>query len=60
MSDVNLEGSVFQERFLPTANHMRIARTFVKYIHFFANSASPEVISPYQPPTANPLDKFKR
>ncbi|XP_064612620.1 sphingomyelin phosphodiesterase 4-like isoform X2 [Liolophura sinensis] len=48
------------ERFLPTANHMRIARTFVKYIHFFANSASPEVISPYQPPAVNPLDKFKR
>ncbi|KAL4223981.1 sphingomyelin phosphodiesterase 4 [Mactra antiquata] len=49
------------ESFMPSNNHVRLVRLFLKHIHFFVNSCEPETnISGYQQMDASPLDEFKR
>lgn len=51
---------VFQEHFMPTMNHVKMVRLLVKYLHYFANSATLVVSSPYTHNIQSPLDQFKR
>ncbi|XP_059146024.1 sphingomyelin phosphodiesterase 4-like [Physella acuta] len=48
------------EHFLPTMNHVKMVRLLVKYLHYFANSATSIITSPYQQTVHSPLDQFKR
>ncbi|XP_053375366.1 sphingomyelin phosphodiesterase 4-like isoform X2 [Mercenaria mercenaria] len=49
------------ESYMPSNNHVRLVRLFLKHIHYFVNSAEPEpVSSPYQTAESSPLDEFKR
>ena len=50
-----------QESYMPSNNHVRLVRLFLKHVHYFVNSADPEpVSSPYQTAESSPLDEFKR
>uniref|UniRef100_A0A2C9M4L9 Sphingomyelin phosphodiesterase 4 n=1 Tax=Biomphalaria glabrata TaxID=6526 RepID=A0A2C9M4L9_BIOGL len=48
------------EHFMPTMNHVKMVRLLVKYLHYFANSATLVVSSPYTHNIQSPLDQFKR
>ncbi|KAK3611705.1 hypothetical protein CHS0354_034376 [Potamilus streckersoni] len=48
------------DHFVPSNNHVRLCRMFIKHIHHFVNSAGLEVISPYQTQETTPLNEFKR
>jgi hypothetical protein len=50
-----------QESYMPSNNHVRLVRLFLKHIHYFVNTAEPEPVnSPYQTAESSPLDEFKR
>ncbi|XP_041347976.1 sphingomyelin phosphodiesterase 4-like [Gigantopelta aegis] len=48
------------EHFMPTQNHAKIVRCLIKYLHYFINSASDVITSPYHHSVPSPLDVFKR
>ncbi|XP_013394836.1 sphingomyelin phosphodiesterase 4 [Lingula anatina] len=51
----------YREVFLPNSDQVRVVRMFIKHLHFFANSASPDlVLASYQAQNLSPLDEFKR
>ncbi|KAL5016129.1 hypothetical protein ScPMuIL_005718 [Solemya velum] len=48
------------ENFLPSNNHVRLVRMLVKHLHYFVNSGSSDLTSPYHTQTLAPLDEFKK
>ncbi|CAL1546293.1 unnamed protein product [Lymnaea stagnalis] len=48
------------DQFMPTINHIKMVRLLVKYMHYFANSATSSLTSPFQQNLQSPLDQFKR
>ncbi|XP_012946727.1 sphingomyelin phosphodiesterase 4 isoform X2 [Aplysia californica] len=59
-SEVMSFGGGLQEHFMPTMNQVKVVRLLVKYLHYFANSATSVVSSPFQSVVQSPLDQFKR
>ncbi|KAH9525824.1 sphingomyelin phosphodiesterase 4, neutral membrane (neutral sphingomyelinase-3) [Bulinus truncatus] len=51
--------SIF-EHLMPTMNHVKMVRLLVKYVHYFANSVTSVITSPYSQTVQSPLDQFKR
>ncbi|XP_074641623.1 sphingomyelin phosphodiesterase 4-like [Tubulanus polymorphus] len=49
------------ENFMPSVDHVQVARMIVKHLHYFTNSAREQlVVSPYSQPTIDPMEEFKR
>ncbi|XP_076452216.1 sphingomyelin phosphodiesterase 4-like [Babylonia areolata] len=48
------------EHFMPSLNQVLVVRMMVKYLHYFTNTATPIITSPYQQRVETPLHHFKR
>ncbi|CAI9714813.1 sphingomyelin phosphodiesterase 4-like isoform X2 [Octopus vulgaris] len=62
-ANVNQLGVLYQneELYVPTINHIRIARVLVKHLHYFVNSALPPISSPpYYQQLPTSIDQFKK
>ncbi|GAB1597519.1 sphingomyelin phosphodiesterase 4-like [Argonauta hians] len=62
-ANVNQLGVLYQneELYVPTINHIRIARVLVKHLHYFVNSALPPIASPpYYQQLPTSIDQFKK